>query len=419
MGVILLFDGNLKKILPVLLGSALEAYDFCLYGLLAFYFSKIFFPTFDEYSIILSFALFSISYFSRPIGSILWGYIGDKYGRKKVLISTISLMALSATLMTFIPTYHHIGVIACFMVMIIRFLQGIAFGGEYPTTMVMLYELAPSNRKGFFCSLTSSITCCGHLTAIFFIISLMLFFGEKTFYDYAWRFLFGISILFILVLAYIRKNLVETLQENLRNKTPLKTTIKNYKKMLTIIAFLFAPNILFFSYVYHINTIIKSYFKLDGTDVFILQACMMIYLIICLPILSYIGDKIGRQKFIQQCLFCLFLLAIPIYMMLAGGSFIFAMVGVAVLGFFVASIVGISFSMIVEHSIKNSRVSMVGISHGVAVSLLGSTAPIINQFIISAWGFLAPALYLMISALSSFLSVAVMKMDKNGTKHKS
>ena len=405
-----------KRMLPILLGSGLEAYDFCLYGLLAFYFSKIFFPSFNEYSLILSFLLFSISYFSRPIGSVLWGYIGDKYGRKKVLTSTISLMVLSATLMTFMPTYNHIGIIVCFMVMIIRFLQGIAFGGEYPTTMVMLYELAPSNRRGFFCSLTSSITCCGHLTAILFIISLLLFFGEKTFYDYAWRFLFGVSVFFILVLAYIRKNLVETLQENLRNKTPLKTTIKNYKKMLTIISFLFAPNILFFSYVYHINTLIKNYFKLDGIDVFILQACMMIYLIACLPILSYIGDRIGRQKFIQQCLFCLFFLAIPIYMMLTGYSFAVAMVGVSMLGFFVASIVGISFSMIVEHSVKNSRVSMVGISHGVAVSILGSTAPMINQFIINAWGFLAPASYLMIAALSSFLSVIVMKRSWNGSK---
>jgi MHS family proline/betaine transporter-like MFS transporter len=402
-----------KNVSAVLCGSMLEAYDFCLYGLLAVYFAKIFFPQNTKNSIVLAFALFSVAYFARPIGSVFWGHVADKYGRKPALMFTLALMAISAIGMTFVPTYNSIGFLACILVISIRFLQGIAFGGEYPTTMVMLYELAPSKRKGFFCSLTSSVTCCGHLIGILLIITLLSIFKDKDFYDYAWRYLFGVSIIFIFMIGYIRTYLQETLVKYEANNFPFFTAIKNWRRMLLIVLYLFSPNILFFSYVYHVNIVIRESLKLDVLDVFFLQGFMMIYLIVSLPIISFFADIIGRVRFSKCCLSLLFMFSIPIYRLIVSQQLCNTIIGILILGFFVASVVGISFSIIVEKSNKYCRVSMVGLSHGVAVVLFGSTAPLVNEILIAWSGSAsAPSYYLMFASAVSLIALLVLFRPK-------
>ena len=224
----------IKKIKPVLLGNILETYDFCLYGLLAPVFAKIFFSENFKHSLTAAFLLFAIAYLSRPFGSILWGHIGDKYGRKCVLIGTLGLMAISAVGMAVVPSYHQVGILACIIILVLRFFQGLAFGGDYPATMVALYELAPKHRKGVYCSLISSATCFGHFIAILCILSILFYGGEKLLHNDGWRILFGISILFIALIGYIRTNLTETLKDENKNITPLLTTITQWRGVLRI-----------------------------------------------------------------------------------------------------------------------------------------------------------------------------------------
>ena len=140
---------------------------------------------------------------------------------------------------------------------------------------------------------------------------------------------------------------------------------------------------------------------------------MMIYLIISLPIISFIADIIGRVKVSKYCLLFLFIFSIPIYKLITNQQFHTAIIGILILGFFVASIVGISFSVIVEQSSKYCRVSMVGFSHGIAVVTFGSTAPLINEFLIKSSGnIIAPAYYLMLSAIISLIALFVLYSPK-------
>lgn len=253
---VLASENRFTKVLPLILGNALEIYDFTLYGLLSVYFSKVFFPE-SEHALFFSFVLFSLAYVTRPVGSILWGHIADKYGRKPVLMSTLALMAIPAIGMAFVPSYATIGIAASIIVMFLRFIQGIAFGGEFPTIIVTLYELAPENRKGFYGSFADGGGNIGYLIGLLLVAFLNASLSPETMTYYGWRFLFGLSIIFIFVLGYIRYKLTETLKINKKPKTPLLITIKkDYLNIVKIILYMSAPSVLFFNFVFHNHLIL-------------------------------------------------------------------------------------------------------------------------------------------------------------------
>lgn len=397
----------IKKIKPVLLGNVLETYDFCLYGLLAPVFAKVFFPDNFQHSLTCAFLLFAIAYLSRPFGSILWGHVGDKYGRKYALIGTLGIMAVSAVGMAIVPSYNQIGYWACCIILVLRFLQGLAFGGDYPATMAALYELAPKNRKGVYCSLISSATCFGHLIAILCILSILIYGGKSFLHDNGWRILFGISIIFIALIGYIRANLIETLKKEDKNKAPLVTTAIQWKGVLRIFFCLFAVCVLFFSYTYHVNAFFRANQGLTDTNVFIVQACMMVYLIILIPIISHLGDKLGRIKFVKFALIALIILSIPMYNIILSKYFL---IGIILLGMFVSTMSGICMSIIVEHANKKCRMSMVGIPLGCAVIIWGAMTPMVNTLLIQIFNNkTAPSYYLMLAAITSLIALCLIE----------
>ena len=221
---------NIKRIMPVLFGNCLETYDFYLYGFLAPTFAILFFPeNLDKsLSIILAFGVFMTAYISRPIGILIWGHIADKYGRKPVLIGTLTMMAIPAIGMACVPTYNTIGFWSTALILTFRLIQGFAFGGEYPTSMVTVYELAPNYRKGLFTSLCEVHLTIGVIVAIIFIACLTKILTGEQFLSWGWRILFLFSIVAIFVIGYIRMNLIETIT-NKALKSPTLIAIKKSK----------------------------------------------------------------------------------------------------------------------------------------------------------------------------------------------
>ena len=250
---------NIKKAFPVLMGNMLEAYDFCLYGLLAVYFSKIFFPQ-SQYPLALAFLLFSVAYLARPIGCIIWGHIADKYGRKPVLISTLSLMAMPAIGMACMPSYETIGALASVLVISLRFLQGIAFGGEFPTITVTLYELAPKNRKGFFGSFAPGFFILGYILAVLVILLLTNILSEEAMLGWGWRLPLGLSVIFIGVIFYVRCRLIETKPIHTNNNiSPIIEAFRNnLPSMIKIGLCLIGETVLFYNVMFYNHNFLKT-----------------------------------------------------------------------------------------------------------------------------------------------------------------
>jgi len=200
-----------KAALASWIGSAVEYYDFFIYGTAAaLVFGKIFFPSFDPaVANIAAFATFGVAYIMRPIGAVVLGHIGDKFGRKKVLTFTLLLMGVSTFLVGLLPTYGQIGVCAPVLLVILRMLQGISAAGEQAGANSMTLEHAPAHRRAFFTSFTLSGTQAGLIlaTLVFLPISAL---PEADLLSWGWRIPFFLSAIVVIVGFWVRRTLPET-----------------------------------------------------------------------------------------------------------------------------------------------------------------------------------------------------------------
>jgi len=322
-------------------------------------------------------------------------------------------MGASSLGMALIPTYQDIGILATIILLILRFFQGIAFGGEFPTTMVLLYEVAPPKRKSFYCSFTSTSSLLGVLIAIVSIVSLTITMGNNNFYSFGWRFLFGLSIFFGFIIGYLRFSLVETLRPDIIEEMPTISTIKNWKIMINGVLLYAVTNILFFSYTFHVSTRLINVHQLTETQSYMLQITMIIYLMFALPIMGFISDKVDKYVFGKYTLIFVILFAYFAYWFLY--SYSLYIVGIITLGLFVAAVIAFVNPVLVEYSKISCRVSTVGVVDGSSTLLFGASAPLVNEVLIQAFGRMSPSYYLIVIGCLAFC--AFMKIKRNVSKY--
>ena len=202
---------NKKVLIASLTGSSIEWFDYFLYGTAAaLVFNKIFFPMVDPViGLILSYLSFSLTFFIRPIGGVLFAHIGDRIGRKKTLVLTLSLMGGATVMIGLLPTYDMIGMWAPALLILMRIIQGMGIGGEWGGALLLAYEYAPEKRKGFFGSIPQAGVTIGMLMATF-IVSLMTLFSEEDFLSWGWRIPFLLSSVLVILGLWIRKDIDET-----------------------------------------------------------------------------------------------------------------------------------------------------------------------------------------------------------------
>lgn len=201
-----------QAVLSSALGSALEWVDFTAYGAVsATILPKLFFPTLDPATAILaSFATFGVGFVARPAGGVIFGLLGDRIGRKKVLLATFILMGLSSLLIGLMPPYAAIGFMAPLLIVVLRFLQGFALGGEATGAQLFTMEHAPPDKRGVLGSFINvaapvSLVCANGM--LFAIAALM---GDRQFETFGWRIPFLLSILLVALGVYLRYHVDET-----------------------------------------------------------------------------------------------------------------------------------------------------------------------------------------------------------------
>ena len=201
-----------KAALAAWSGSALEYYDLAIYGTAAaLVFPKIFFPAGnDSAATIAAFATFGVAYVARPIGSFVMGHIGDRLGRKKVMVGTLLLMGISTFLVGCLPTYPQIGMAAPVLLVVLRLLRGLSAAGEQAGANSMSFEHAPDDRRGFFTSFTLSGTQGGQVLAPAVFLPLAAVLPEDQLLAWGWRIPFWLSAVVVLIGFAIRRTLDET-----------------------------------------------------------------------------------------------------------------------------------------------------------------------------------------------------------------
>ncbi len=284
------------------IGSALEYYDFFIYGTgAALVFGKIFFPSdHPATGVLLALATFGVGYVARPIGAFFLGHIGDKFGRRTVLILTLILMGAATFLVGCLPTYNQVGIPAPIMLVILRLAQGFSASGEQAGANSLTLEHAPAHRRAFFTSFTLSGTQAGLIlaTAVFLPISWL---PEDQLLSWGWRVPFWLSVVVVVVGYVIRRTLDETpafLEEKEQKqvaKLPVAVLFRDYTPdvarvvcgaLVSTVSTIFGVYALSFA----VNTM-----NIDRTMMLWVAILTNVIALIAIPLWAILADRIGRR----------------------------------------------------------------------------------------------------------------------------
>ena len=287
-------------------GSALEYYDLAIYGTAAaLVFPKIFFPEGNESAAtIASFATFGVAYVARPIGSFLMGHVGDRLGRKKILIGTLLLMGVSTFLVGCLPTYGQVGLLAPALLVLLRLLQGLSAAGEQAGANSMSFEHSPDDRRGFFTSWTLSGTQGGQVLAPLVFLPLAAILPEEQLLSWGWRVPFWLSAFVVLVGFIIRRNLDETpefraeQQHRVVPTAPLGVLFRDHwRGVLRVFfaAFIAMVNTTFQVFALNFATSDDYGIGISSTTMLWLAICANVVAIGTIPLWARLSDRVGRK----------------------------------------------------------------------------------------------------------------------------
>ena len=191
-------------------GTLIEWYDFFLYGVLATFFASHFFPGDMKNGFLYALGIFWTGFVVRPLGAVVFGYLGDLVGRKYCFMLTLGMMGLSTFLVGCLPTYDAVGWLAPALLILCRVVQGLALGGQYGGAATFIAEHAPDGQRGYYTSWLQMTATMGIVMALLVIMAFRLGMGDQAFGDYGWRFPFMLSALLVLLSAYLRLKLGES-----------------------------------------------------------------------------------------------------------------------------------------------------------------------------------------------------------------
>lgn len=317
-----------KLIIGSFLGNSLEWYDFFLYGTAAaLVFGPLFFPATNDPLLgsFLAFSGFAIGFIARPLGGVIFGHLGDRYSRKMTLIITLTLMGASTFLIGLLPTYAHIGVLAPIALITLRFVQGVASGGEWGGGVLMLSENAPESQKGYYTAWSQVGVCGGFVLSslAFYLVQLL---PQEEVMSWAWRIPFLLSLFIFLVGVYIRRNIQENAEfvarkaendsKNEAHHLPVLSAFKNHPRaILQAIGLRLAEN----GAVYIFFTFSVVYCKHIGIDTRDLIAAVTIAMTVEIATIlgwGWLSDSIGRKRLYYIGVIGMALVAFPFFWLL-------------------------------------------------------------------------------------------------------
>jgi len=407
---------NKKVLIASLTGSSIEWFDYFLYGTAAaLVFNKIFFPMVDPViGLILSYLSFSLTFFIRPIGGVLFAHIGDRIGRKKTLVLTLSLMGGATVTIGLLPTYDMIGMWAPALLILMRIIQGMGIGGEWGGALLLAYEYAPEKRKGFFGSIPQAGVTIGMLMATF-IVSLMTLFSEEDFLSWGWRIPFLLSSILVLIGLWIRKDIDETpdfqkvKQSGQVAKAPLRDTLKHHWREVLIAAGLkvveTAPFYIFSTFVVSYATTTLTYQKSQALEAVTLGALVATIMI---PLMGLLSDKIGRQRMYAISVFVLGLFIVPWFMLLnTGTTWGIVLATVIAFGVLWAPVTAVLGTLCSEIFSANVRYTGITLGYQLGAALAGGTAPLIATGLLAKYDgdWVPVAWYLAVTVVISMIAI--------------
>ena len=402
-------------------GTALQWYDFALFGYFAPIIAATYFPSNNQFiSLLSAFGVFAVGYLLAPLGSFFFGYIGDRLGRKRALTLSILAMAIPTAMISIVPSYNLIGVAAPLCITLLRVIQGFVASAEFTGSAIFLVEHAKSDKKAFYGCLTSSAYSTGlilaGLAASFFTASFMP--------DWGWRIGFGLALIAGVLIFYLRTYVAETpeyqnVAQHNKTSSPFLSALKEAPfAIIGTIGIAWLVSIMTFGTYVFTATYLHSYFHISlGLATLIITISLGVDAMLE-PFIALLADRIGLLKVVRFGMVSMLLLSIPIFLLLSTGNVSLITIGLV----FMSALIAITYAPLNAYMVSlfppQYRYSGFGVAFNIGISLFGGTTPLVMMWLVNKTNnFVSPAWYYIFGAIIGLISLLVCEYSRKRLKN--
>lgn len=406
---------NKKSIASALIGNILEWYDFAIYGYFASAIGLAFFPQSDPTAqLLMAFSIFAVGYLMRPIGAIIFGHVGDKYGKKVALNLSVAAMAIPTFFVSILPDYNTWGVWAAYTLVLLRMIQGLSVGGEFTTSIIYLVSHAPKNRQ----SLMGATITCGAIGGILlgsFTGDLMNhLMSEETINAWGWRvpFLFGLVI--GIVGLFLRRHLVDEVPAPTL-KPPVLVVFQNHLPLLFNISGLVFLNAVGFYLIFvYLVTWFEVAEKFTPSLALNINSISMVILIGVVLLSGYFTDKVGKKLMLQITSMLMLLFVVPLFYLMNHHDVNLAFFGQLGLTIILGSYLAPLNAFMVLSIPEAVRCTTIGLGYNLTLGLAGGLTPLAATWVFEKTGNPISPSYLIVVA--SMITIFALYKNKSNIR---
>ena len=401
-----------RNIVAAAVGSVLEWYDFAVYGYFAPIIGTLFFPSDDPVaSLLAAFGVFAVGYAARPVGGAIFGYIGDKAGRKPALMISVMCMGVATFAIGVLPTHAHIGAAAPLALVILRIAEGLSVGGEFTGSIVLLGEQAPPRRRAFYAVWPELGCLTGFLlgSGVGALCSSVL--GAERMLAWGWRVPFLLGAMIAVWGILFRRQMTESpVLEGARQKAArvgIHTLLLAHGRLIVrFVALLFVQGIGFYTmFIYAASYLTDRMHVSTARALDINTSSLLVMIAVVLPS-AFLSDRFGRKPLLYAATVGIFVLAWPLWWLMHQEDVAAILLGQA--GF--AALFGLAWgglpALMSELLPAEARCTGIGIAYNVSIGLFGGTAPLVVTYLVARTANdFVPAYYVMAASAVSFVAL--------------
>lgn len=416
------FEQRRRVLLGGAVGQFVEFYDFALYGLSALIIATTFFPGQSAATgVVSTFATYGVAFAVRPLGGVVFGILGDRAGRRTVLVSTILLMGVATAIMGSIPSYADIGVLAPVLLLLCRVAQGFSAGGESVGAATFVFEHAPERSRGLWIGICLGVTALPAVVGGGLILALAAVMSEESFSAWGWRIPFWLALPMALLGLWIRLRTEES-EEYLRSReqdpetsaAPIREAFRNDKmRMLQVVFVMGLAALNFYLLSGYMVTYVQLAGELSRNAALAVNGAAMLLFAILLPTFGRVSDRYGRRPLLLVGSGLLAVLAVPSFLLVTSGNFALALLGQALYVLVACVFGGGAYVFFLELFRTGNRFTTAAIGYNVGFALFGGTAPLIGAALVESTGMAgAPGWYVALVALLVCVLIVVLRVPE-------